>query len=164
MYDSSSYQKAWEQVFIKFGSPESLLALQGLFPKEAISETEFSQLHKIVLCILPISLDATVQHETYRQQVNACDYKGRIPLHWATTRGDISAVGVLLESGADINVQDEGKATPLILAASSGSVRTIDLLLLAGANVRLTDIRGGNALHYVCRHQKNVAPVKLEPK
>jgi ankyrin repeat protein len=136
--------------------------LQRLFPKEAISDTwEFSQLHEIVLCILPISLEATLQDQKYREQVNIRDYKGRTPLHWAATRGDISAVSLLLDNGADVNAQDEGKATPLILAASSGSVRTIELLLLAGANVRLTDIRGGHALHYVSRHQKDIAPVKL---
>lgn len=136
--------------------------MQRIFPQEAISDTwEFSQLHKIVLCILPIDLEATIRQEIYREQVNVCDYKGRTPLHWAATRGDVSAVSILLDNGANVNVQDEGKATPLILAASSGSVRTIELLLLARANVRLMDIRGGNALHYVCRHQKNTAPVKL---
>ena len=67
----------------------------------------------------------------------------------------------MLDGCADVNAQDEGKATPLILAASSGSVRTLELLLLAGANVHLTDIRSGHALHYVCRHQKDIAPVKL---
>ncbi|CZR52574.1 uncharacterized protein PAC_02451 [Phialocephala subalpina] len=161
-YGISSYQKAWEQVFIKYGSPEDLEALQRLFPKEAISEAwEFSQLHEIVLCILPMSLAATLQDQKYREQVNIRDYKGRTPLHWAATRGDISAVNLLLDYGADVNAQDEGKATPLILAASSGSVRTIELLLLAGADVHLADIRGGHALHYVSRHQKKIAPVKL---
>jgi len=108
-----------------------------------------------------MSLEAALQDQNYREEVNMRDYKGRTPLHWAATRGDTSAVSFLLDSGADVNVQDEGKATPLILAASSGSVRTIELLLLAGANVLLKDIRGGHALHYVARHQKYIAPVKL---
>jgi serine/threonine-protein phosphatase 6 regulatory ankyrin repeat subunit B len=108
-----------------------------------------------------MSLHATLQEQKYREQVNVRDYKGRIPLHWAATRGDIPAVRLLLDNGADVNLQDEGKATPLILAASSGSVRTIELLLLAGANVQLKDIRGGTALHYVSRHQKDIEPVKL---
>ena len=144
-----------------YGSAESLQALQRLFP-EAISDTwEFSQLHKVVLRILPMSLEGTLQNQKYREQVNIRDYKGRTPLHWAAIRGDVSAVSLLLDNGADVNAQDEGKATPLILAASSGSVRTLELLLLAGANVRLTDVRGGHALHYVCRHQKDIAPAKL---
>lgn len=161
-YNSSSYQKAWEQVFTKFGSTESSQALQRLFPKDAISETwEFSQLHEVVLSILPVSLAKTLEEQKYREQINARDYKGRTPLHWAATRGDESTVKLLLDNGAQLNVQDEGKATPLILAASSGSVRTLELLLLAGANVHLTDIRGGHALHYVSRHQKEISPVKL---
>lgn len=108
-----------------------------------------------------MNLEATLQDQKYREQVNIRDYKGRTPLHWAATRGDISAVGLLLDNGADVDVQDEGKATPLILAASSGSVRTIELLLLAGANALIKDIRGSQALHYVSRHQKDIAPVKL---
>jgi ankyrin repeat protein len=108
-----------------------------------------------------VGLEAALQDQKYREQVNLRDYKGRTPLHWAATRGDSSAVSLLVDNGADVNVQDEEKATPLILAASSGSVRTIELLLLAKANVHLTDSRGGQALHYVSRHQKDIAPVKL---
>lgn len=162
MYNSSSYQKAWEQVFTKNGSNKNLQTLQRLFPKEAISETwEFSYLHEVVLDILPGNLATALQDQKYCDQVNIRDYKGRTPLHWAATRGDESAVRLLLENGADVNAQDDWKATPLILAASSGSMRMLELLILGGANARLSDIRGGRALHYVCRHQKEVAPVKL---
>ena len=108
-----------------------------------------------------MSLERTLQNQKHREQVNIRDYKGRTPLHWAATRGDVSAVNLLLDNGADVNAQDEGKATPLILAASSGSVRTLELLLLAGADVNLTDIRGGHSLHYVSRHQEDIASVKL---
>jgi ankyrin repeat protein len=162
IYNSSSYQKAWEQVFIKYGTAESLRELQRLFPKEKISETwEFSPLHEVILGILPMDLERTLQDQKYRKQVNLRDYKGRTPLHWAAIRGDKFSVSRLLDSGAQINAQDDGKATPIILAASSGSVRTLELLLLAGANVQLTDRRGGQALHYVSRHQEDIAPVKL---
>ena len=162
IYISSSCQKAWEQVFIKYGSAESLQALQHLFPKNTISETwEFTQLHEVVLGLLPLSLGGILQDQKYCTQVNSRDYKGRTPLHWAAIRGDESAVQLLLDNGADVNAQDEDKATSLILAASSGSVRTLELILLAGANVCHTDIRGGLALHYVSRHQEDIAPVKL---
>lgn len=106
-------------------------------------------------------MESALESQQYSDQVNSLDFRGRTPLHWAATRGDPSAVGLLLENGADANVQDELDGTPLIFAASSGSVRTLELLLLAGANVHLTDIRGGQALHYACRHQNNVEPVKL---
>lgn len=144
------------------GSVETLEALKRLFPESGISETwNFSHLHNVVLGMLPISLESSLQSQQYSDQVNSLDFRGRTPLHWAATRGDAGAVSLLLEYGADVNAQDELKGTPLIFAASSGSVRTLELLLQAGANVHLKDIRGGQALHYACRHQKDVEPVKL---
>jgi ankyrin repeat protein len=158
----STYQRVWEKIFIRNGSAETLEALKGLFPESGISETwNFSHFHNVVLGLLPVSLESALQSQQYSGQVNCLDFRGRTPLHWAATRGDAGAVGLLLEYGADVNAQDELKGTPLIFAASSGSVRTLELLLLAGANVNLGDIRGGQALHYACRHQKEVGPVKL---
>lgn len=160
--NSSPYQIAWEQYFTKYGGTDTLQALHLLFTKTPTSETwNFTHLHEVVLCILPLDLEETLQDCRYRSQINVRDSKGRTPLHWAAVRGDENAITLLLDHGAKINAQDEKQATPLLLAASSGTDRTLKLLILAGANVHLTDIRGGHALHYAARYQRETAPVKV---
>jgi len=113
------------------------------------------------LGILPIDLESELKFGRYRELVNASDFRARTPLHWAANRGDTSAVDVLLEAGAKVDVEDELRGTPLSLAASSGSIRILELLIIAGANTRATNLQGTQALYYACRHQGDVAPVKL---
>lgn len=49
--------------------------------------------------------------------VNVRNDNGRTPLHWAAERGNLSAVQVLLERGARIDVREEGtNMTPLDIA------------------------------------------------
>ena len=158
----SPVQKAWEHILTKRGKPSDLKALESLFPEHGIFEMwEFSHIHKVVLGILPINLESELKNEQYRGLVNALDFRGRTPLHWAANRGDTSAVEFLLEAGAKTDAEDELRGTPLSLAASSGSVRILKLLILARASIRTMNSQGAQALYYASRHQSDVAPVKL---
>ena len=53
--------------------------------------------------------------------------------------GDVAAVKIALENGADANEVLPGKSTPLIEAAAVGSVEMVKALLKAGAEPTLRD-------------------------
>jgi len=59
---------------------------------------------------------------------------GESPLHGVASVGNVRAVKVLLEAGADPNTRDNNGNSPLHRAASSGSGETVKVLLEAGAD------------------------------
>jgi ankyrin repeat protein len=74
-------------------------------------------------------------------------------------RADV--VELLLEYGANVNVQDNDKKTPLHIACCKNDFKIAELLLEHGANVNVQSKKGGNTpLHYACR-RGNVETVKL---
>lgn len=79
----------------------------------------------------------------WRSAVNEKDPQGHTPLHLAVGRGDPDTVKVLLEAGANPNLQDNDGVTPLTLAKSyAGMGEVADLLLKAGADPRILDKHG----------------------
>lgn len=60
-------------------------------------------------------------------------------LHQAAGAGDLQKVQELLESGADVNEQDDRGRTPLHFAVDSDNPEMIRLLLNNGADPSLTD-------------------------
>jgi ankyrin repeat protein len=60
-------------------------------------------------------------------------------LHYAASRGDISAVRSLLAEGHDPNAYDDISFTPLHHAAKNGHLEIIKLLLKAGADINAHD-------------------------
>lgn len=81
------------------------------------------------------------------QLINRHDNKGRTALHFAASRGSDEIVHLLLEYGANPNMQDYNGNTPLHLAACTHHIRVITLLLRFGANVTTTDSFGKTPLH-----------------
>lgn len=75
--------------------------------------------------------------------VDQKDSHGRAALHLAVGRGDADTTRVLLEAGANPNVQDQDGVTPLNLARSyAGTGDIAALLLKAGADPKLVDKHG----------------------
>ena len=81
--------------------------------------------------------------------INTWEEDGERPLHWASrTRNfnDGSVLRLLLENGADINVQSRSGWTPLHLASALGALEVVRLLLEHGVDVEVKRNDGMTAL------------------
>lgn len=64
---------------------------------------------------------------------------GDMPLHIAAINGNLRAIVLLLEEGADLNARGEGGMTPLHYAVQMEQVEAIKLLLEQNADHTMTD-------------------------
>ena len=62
------------------------------------------------------------------------DQYGHTALHWASIGGGSTAVGYLLQRGADINAKDNNGDAPVHLAVQGKKWATADILLRKGGN------------------------------
>ena len=100
-------------------------------------------------CCTPLMLAAEREHidillclinHGARADVYKKDRHKRTALHYASERGDLKVVKILLSKGAEIDVEDENCCTPLILAVKCDMFAIMCHLIKAGANVkRLVD-------------------------
>ena len=80
-------------------------------------------------------------------KVNATTGSGVTALMSAAARGNRRVVDLLLQRGAEINLQDSSKGyTALIVAAGTGHEHVVDLLLRRGAEINLQSSDGVTAL------------------
>lgn len=66
--------------------------------------------------------------------VNRKDQNGWTPLHWASFKGRIKSVNVLLEHDAEVDVVDDAGYTPLHCAAEAGHLQVALLLIAHGGS------------------------------
>ena len=79
--------------------------------------------------------------------VNVTDEKGCSALFLATNLDSVEVIKILLDHGANINVQTHTtKQTPLINAAYVGNLEVVKLLVEKGADINIKDMAGETAL------------------
>ena len=61
------------------------------------------------------------------------DFSGQTPLHWVVANGDILAMQLLMEYGADVNARDEEGETPSEFGSRFGQHEIVKLLPEFGA-------------------------------
>ncbi|CAL5422705.1 unnamed protein product [Camellia sinensis] len=71
--------------------------------------------------------------------INSADEEGWAPLQFAASSGNVEIVEILLSSGADVNLKNNGGRTALHYAASKGWLKIAEILLSHGANINLKD-------------------------
>ena len=74
--------------------------------------------------------------------VNCIDDNCNTPLILACERADVDIVKMLVDSGAQVNLQNKDGMTALMACARSGNKSIAGALMSAGANIRIQDKRG----------------------
>lgn len=71
---------------------------------------------------------------------------GNTALHFASQNGQLETIEILLENGANPNIQNEKGETPLCLALKQGEEKSAELLLQYNANPSIADLTGASPL------------------
>ncbi|XP_013402085.1 ankyrin-3-like isoform X4 [Lingula anatina] len=79
------------------------------------------------------------------------DEDGPAPLHLAAKQGATECVQLLLQHGANPNIQDKELQKPLHLAAERGAAQCVQLLLQHGANPNIQDKWGSTPIHFAAK-------------
>ena len=113
----------------------------------------------IHLSIINGDINQTLTYLNSGVDINATDEDGRTPLMIAALYGQTSIVSLLIQRGADVNIQNERKniafkgETALILSSRHGRDSNIPLILIeAGARVDMTDSQDFTALMYAAQN------------
>ena len=88
-----------------------------------------------------------------KADVNAKDYEGQTPLHWADAHKNITSLP--LAKGADVNAKDNLGHTPLHWAAKDDHKDVAEILLANKADVNVKDDKGETPLQLAASNGKS---------
>lgn len=155
-YGVTALEQATTRILCTRGTERAIPALEELFPGTRYFEWwDFTRVHLIVLGIISSPLEKELLNPQTRLNLEACDSRGRTPLHWAVMRGDESMCTTLLLAGASPNTPDSYKYYPLHYASQPPSPRCLELLLDAGADVEVQNYSGRRPLHFAAQDQES---------
>jgi ankyrin repeat protein len=87
-------------------------------------------------------------NETELVDVNQRDWAGDTPLHIATRLGWVSAIPVLIEEGAQVNLAGERGLIALHYAAFKNDINSAAALLACGADPKIKDEDGRSPIDW----------------
>lgn len=96
-----------------------------------------------VLCTTAVEA-STINHSSNK----VYEWYGSNPLCAAISKGDLKAVSIMIDYGADVNETSSRGLTPLMYAAIYNDTEIIKLLIEKGATLDKKDNRGYTALDY----------------
>lgn len=125
------------------------------------SELNRQAMDPVVLAINTGAPNETIKYllEQPGNDVNKLTHDGRIYLHWATARGNVEIMQILIDKGSKASMVDAHGTTPLNFAAGNGlTPEVIELCVKAGANLK-KDVNqdGANILLLAVANDKELA-------
>ncbi|MCJ1292557.1 hypothetical protein MMC34_004108 [Xylographa carneopallida] len=145
--DSRPIDIAWDRILGNFESETTEETLINLFSStDYLESRQFSIIHKIVLGILNLDLNESLEGST--SETDSTDSSNRSALSWAAMRADTQAVETLLRHKANVDSRDCAGKTALHYARNDAITC---LLLSHNADVDTRDVYGRTALHTACR-------------
>lgn len=81
------------------------------------------------------------------KDINARDYSGNTPLHWAVGFWHTKIAEALIAKGADVKAKDKYGDTPLHFAARHKNKEIAVALIANGADINAKDVEGTTPLH-----------------
>ena len=82
-------------------------------------------------------------------------------LHLATVNGDLETIKVLLENGANRNLQDGDGKTPIVKAIECNNHDVIQFIIFSGINPNIQDYQFANSPLHWSIYEKNIEAAKL---
>ena len=87
-----------------------------------------------------------------KRLVDIPDGTGVTPLMYAGSNAHEDAVGLLIESGADLNLQDSHEWTAISWTTTNGHAQVVRMIAQAGCDLDIVDMWGNAPLHWAARN------------
>jgi len=99
----------------------------------------------------------------YNATINATDSEGRSALHWCSKVNNFNGALILLQSGANVNMQDNDEKTPLSSALNElCTQQVVELLIKYDAFVSTEDEVKYNKMKSILESNANLFPAKID--
>ncbi|XP_063779984.1 transient receptor potential cation channel subfamily A member 1 isoform X2 [Pseudophryne corroboree] len=135
-------------------NPATLTARDDIEGTPLHYASKYGNLELMLMIINETSDDASV--------LNAVDYKGCTPLHWAIVKNQIDSVKVLLSRGADPNILNYYRLSPLHAAVHLHHNSIVEVLLNHNAtNINLEGDLGNTPIMQACAKDNSEALLML---
>lgn len=144
---SSPADWAWSLLLRGYLTGTKATHLQRLIGSEDSYDLELNPIHRIILGMS--SADLKDQIELDPPKVNGVAWTGMSPLMWAAMQANHTALALLLDHHAQVDMRDRQGRSALHFAMLAGSYDCTRSLLEAGADSKQVDRYGRTPLHIV---------------